>query len=107
MDGWVEGGMEGWMGGWKDQPQRGVDLSAAGPSNPCLPPPRTPGTPLREAGSYLVPAVAAGMLAGGAQKEVTLVNALLLAQEAGLKVRGHVSLLHPDPVSPRVSPWGC
>ncbi|NXJ84767.1 SERA dehydrogenase, partial [Trogon melanurus] len=46
----------------------------------------TLGTALREAGSYLTPAVAAGMLAGGAQKEVTLVNALLLAQEAGLKV---------------------
>ncbi|NXL58653.1 SERA dehydrogenase, partial [Chordeiles acutipennis] len=45
----------------------------------------TLGTPLQEAGSYLTPAVAAGMLAGGAQ-EVTLVNALLLAQEAGLKV---------------------
>ncbi|NXI49297.1 SERA dehydrogenase, partial [Chloroceryle aenea] len=50
----------------------------------------TLGTPLQEAGSYLTPAVAAGMLAGGAQKEVTLVNALLLAQEAGLKVRGHL-----------------
>lgn len=32
------------------------------------------------------------MLAGGAQKDVTLVNALLLAQEAGLKVRGHLGL---------------
>ncbi|NXS50469.1 SERA dehydrogenase, partial [Balaeniceps rex] len=46
----------------------------------------TLGTSLQEAGSYLMPAVAAGMLAGGMQKDVTLVNALLLAQEAGLKV---------------------
>nr|XP_009671171.1 PREDICTED: D-3-phosphoglycerate dehydrogenase [Struthio camelus australis] len=46
----------------------------------------TLGTPLQEAGSYLAPAVVSGMLAGGTQKEVNLVNALLLAQEAGLKV---------------------
>ncbi|NXO60172.1 SERA dehydrogenase, partial [Aramus guarauna] len=57
----------------------------------------TLGTPLREAGSYLTPAVAAGMLAGGAQKEVTLVNALLLAQEAGLKV----TTTHSDVVAER------
>lgn len=71
------------------------------PNHP-LPPPCPPGTPLRESGSYLTPAVAAGVLAGGSQKEVTLVNALLLAQEAGLKVRGypglHVSAWHT---------WGC
>ncbi|KGL73082.1 D-3-phosphoglycerate dehydrogenase, partial [Tinamus guttatus] len=48
----------------------------------------TLGTSLQEAGSYLSPAVVSGMLAGGTQKEVTLVNALLLAQEAGLKVCG-------------------
>ncbi|XP_030352293.1 D-3-phosphoglycerate dehydrogenase isoform X1 [Strigops habroptila] len=53
----------------------------------------TLGTFLREAGSYLMPAVAAGMLAGGVQKEVTLVNALLLAQEAGLK---QVTTTHSD-----------
>lgn len=59
-----------------------------------------------------------GMLAGGAQKEVTLVNALLLAQEAGLKVRGHgglhTSAWHTQTLSfpakqhePGVAPWGC
>lgn len=87
--------MQGWIGewiGWVEGPAPGwplhcgPDLSAAGS---CTPPPCTPGTPLKEAGSYLTPAVAAGMLAGGTQKEVTLVNATLLAQEAGLKVRGH------------------
>ncbi|NWR64950.1 SERA dehydrogenase, partial [Bucorvus abyssinicus] len=56
----------------------------------------TLGTPLREAGSYLTPAVAMGMLAGGAQKEVTLVNALLLAQEAGLKVTTTHSDVDPE-----------
>ncbi|XP_009953907.1 PREDICTED: D-3-phosphoglycerate dehydrogenase, partial [Leptosomus discolor] len=59
----------------------------------------TLGTPLREAGSYLTPAVAAGMLAGGAQKEVTLVNALLLAQEAGLKVTTTHGDVAPKPDS--------
>ncbi|KFP01671.1 D-3-phosphoglycerate dehydrogenase [Calypte anna] len=57
----------------------------------------TLGTPLREAGSYLTPAVAAGMLAGGAQKEVTLVNAQLLAQEAGLKVTATHGEVSPEP----------
>lgn len=85
-------GMDGWWMDWVERPAPGwpihcrPDLSAAGS---CTPPPCTPGTPLKEAGSYLTPAVAAGMLAGGTQKEVTLVNATLLAQEAGLKVRGH------------------
>uniref|UniRef100_A0A8C6IMH3 D-3-phosphoglycerate dehydrogenase n=1 Tax=Melopsittacus undulatus TaxID=13146 RepID=A0A8C6IMH3_MELUD len=59
----------------------------------------TLGTPLREAGSYLMPAVAAGILAGGVQKEVTLVNALLLAQEAGLKVTTTHSDVAPEPDS--------
>ncbi|NXI44084.1 SERA dehydrogenase, partial [Galbula dea] len=58
---------------------------------------RTLGTPLQEAGNYLAPAVAAGMLAGGAQKEVTLVNALLLAQEAGLKVTTSHSNVTSEP----------
>ncbi|KAM6262311.1 D-3-phosphoglycerate dehydrogenase [Porphyrio hochstetteri] len=57
----------------------------------------TLGTPLQEAGSYLMPAVAAGMLAGVAQKEVTLVNALLLAQEAGLKVTTTHDDVVPEP----------
>lgn len=57
----------------------------------------TLGTPLREAGTYLTPAVAAGMLAGGVQKEVTLVNALLLAQEAGLKVTTSHGDVAPEP----------
>lgn len=55
----------------------------------------TPGTPLKDAGSFLAPAVVSGMLAGGRQKEVTLVNALLLAQEAGLKVCAHPELHTP------------
>uniref|UniRef100_A0A8D0ETW3 D-3-phosphoglycerate dehydrogenase n=1 Tax=Strix occidentalis caurina TaxID=311401 RepID=A0A8D0ETW3_STROC len=55
------------------------------------------GTPLQEAGSYLTPAMAAGMLAGGAQKDVTLVNALLLAQEAGLKVTTTHGDMAPEP----------
>ncbi|NXU07139.1 SERA dehydrogenase, partial [Buphagus erythrorhynchus] len=59
----------------------------------------TLGTPLKEAGSYLTPAVAAGMLAGGTQKEVTLVNATLLAQEAGLKVTSTHSDMAPEPDS--------
>ncbi|XP_042729609.1 D-3-phosphoglycerate dehydrogenase [Lagopus leucura] len=45
----------------------------------------TLGAPLKDASSYLAPAVVSGMLAGG-KKEATLVNAMLLAQEAGLKV---------------------
>ncbi|NXN19924.1 SERA dehydrogenase, partial [Indicator maculatus] len=57
----------------------------------------TLGTPLQDSGSYLTPAVAAGMLAGGAQKEVTLVNALLLAQEAGLKVTTTHGDMAPEP----------
>ncbi|NXN92469.1 SERA dehydrogenase, partial [Rhinopomastus cyanomelas] len=57
----------------------------------------TLGTALQEAGSYLAPAVAAGVLAGGQQKEVTLVNALLLAQEAGLKVTTTHSDAAPEP----------
>ncbi|XP_057228777.1 D-3-phosphoglycerate dehydrogenase [Malurus melanocephalus] len=59
----------------------------------------TLGTALKEAGSYLTPAVAAGMLAGGPQKEVTLVNATLLAQEAGLKVTTTHSDVAPEPDS--------
>ncbi|NXM50298.1 SERA dehydrogenase, partial [Gymnorhina tibicen] len=59
----------------------------------------TLGTPLKEAGSYLTPAVAMGMLAGGTQKEVTLVNATLLAQEAGLKVTTTHSDVAPEPDS--------
>ncbi|NXA34106.1 SERA dehydrogenase, partial [Eudromia elegans] len=57
----------------------------------------TAGTALQEAGSYLCPAVASGMLAGGAQKEATLVNALLLAQEAGLKVTATHDKLAAEP----------
>ncbi|NWX92347.1 SERA dehydrogenase, partial [Nothoprocta pentlandii] len=57
----------------------------------------TLGEPGREAGSYLCPAVASGMLAGGTHKEVTLVNALLLAQEAGLKVTATHNNLAPEP----------
>ncbi|XP_009076221.1 PREDICTED: D-3-phosphoglycerate dehydrogenase, partial [Acanthisitta chloris] len=59
----------------------------------------TLGTSLKEAGSYLTPAVAAGMLSGAAQKEVTLVNATLLAQEAGLKVTTTHSDVAPEPDS--------
>ncbi|XP_064371782.1 D-3-phosphoglycerate dehydrogenase [Dromaius novaehollandiae] len=57
----------------------------------------TLGTPLQEAGSYLAPAVASGMLARGKQEEVTLVNALLLAQEAGLKVTATHNSVAPEP----------
>ncbi|KAM4654778.1 D-3-phosphoglycerate dehydrogenase isoform 1-T1 [Amazona ochrocephala] len=67
---------------------RTVGKQAEGSMQVC-----TLGTPLQEAGSYLMPAVTAGMLAGGRQKEVTLVNALLLAQEAGLK---QVATTHRD-----------
>ncbi|XP_053928398.1 D-3-phosphoglycerate dehydrogenase isoform X3 [Cuculus canorus] len=59
----------------------------------------TLGTPLQEAGSYLTPAVAVGILAGRVQKEVTLVNALLLAQEAGLKVTTTHGDVAPEPDS--------
>ncbi|XP_050568371.1 D-3-phosphoglycerate dehydrogenase isoform X3 [Cygnus atratus] len=55
------------------------------------------GTPLKDAESYLTPAVVSGMLAGGRQKEVTLVNALLLAQEAGLKVTATHNDEAPEP----------
>ncbi|KAI6064134.1 D-3-phosphoglycerate dehydrogenase [Aix galericulata] len=57
----------------------------------------TLGAPLKDAGSFLAPAVVSGMLAGGRQKEVTLVNALLLAQEAGLKVTASHSDVAPEP----------
>lgn len=57
----------------------------------------TLGTPLKDAESYLAPAVVSGMLAGGRQKEVTLVNALLLAQEAGLKVTATHNDVAPEP----------
>uniref|UniRef100_A0A7M4FSJ2 D-3-phosphoglycerate dehydrogenase n=1 Tax=Crocodylus porosus TaxID=8502 RepID=A0A7M4FSJ2_CROPO len=46
----------------------------------------TLGEPLQNAGNYLTPAVVTGLLAGAAQKDVNLVNGLLLAQEVGLKV---------------------
>ncbi|XP_019357521.1 PREDICTED: D-3-phosphoglycerate dehydrogenase isoform X1 [Gavialis gangeticus] len=46
----------------------------------------TLGEPLQNAGNYLTPAVVTGLLAGAEQKDVNLVNGLLLAQEAGLKV---------------------
>ncbi|XP_003229089.1 D-3-phosphoglycerate dehydrogenase [Anolis carolinensis] len=45
----------------------------------------THGPALQKASSYLTPAVAAGLLKGTAQ-DVNLVNGLLLAQEAGLKI---------------------
>lgn len=98
-------GVQRWMGGWigwVEGPAPGwplqcrPDLSAAGSSTP---PPCSPGTPLKEAGGYLTPAVAVGMLSGGTQKEVTLVNATLLAQEAGLKVRGYPGSA-PQPGAP-------
>ncbi|XP_065599503.1 D-3-phosphoglycerate dehydrogenase [Cyrtonyx montezumae] len=56
----------------------------------------TLGAPLKDAGSYLAPAVVSGMLAGG-KKEATLVNAMLLAQEAGLKVTATHSDTCPEP----------
>ncbi|XP_053103955.1 D-3-phosphoglycerate dehydrogenase [Hemicordylus capensis] len=46
----------------------------------------THGSTLQKAGSYLIPAVAMGLLKETAQKTVNLVNGLLLAQEAGLKI---------------------
>uniref|UniRef100_A0A8C9F326 D-3-phosphoglycerate dehydrogenase n=1 Tax=Pavo cristatus TaxID=9049 RepID=A0A8C9F326_PAVCR len=57
----------------------------------------TLGAPLKDASSYLAPAVVSGMLAGG-KKEVTLVNAMLLAQEAGLKVTATHGDTSPEPV---------
>ncbi|NXL89601.1 SERA dehydrogenase, partial [Alectura lathami] len=57
----------------------------------------TLGTALKDTDSYLAPAVVSGMLAGGRQKEVTLVNALLLAQDAGLKVTATHSDTSPEP----------
>ncbi|KFV17366.1 D-3-phosphoglycerate dehydrogenase, partial [Tauraco erythrolophus] len=71
---------------------RAVGKQAQGNVQVC-----TLGTPLQEAGSYLAPAMATGMLVGGAQKEVTLVNALLLAQEAGLKVTTTHDDVAPEP----------
>ncbi|NXI69147.1 SERA dehydrogenase, partial [Anseranas semipalmata] len=59
----------------------------------------TLGTPLKDAASYLAPAVVSGVLAGGRQREVTLVNALLLAQEAGLKVTDTHDDTAPEPHS--------
>nr|XP_020668838.1 D-3-phosphoglycerate dehydrogenase [Pogona vitticeps] len=46
----------------------------------------THGSTLQKAGGYLIPAVAVGLLKETAQKNVNLVNGLLLAQEAGLKI---------------------
>ncbi|XP_048354837.1 D-3-phosphoglycerate dehydrogenase [Sphaerodactylus townsendi] len=46
----------------------------------------THGPTLQKAGSYLTPAVAMGLLKETVQKDVNLVNGLLLAQEAGLKI---------------------
>ncbi|XP_021259664.1 D-3-phosphoglycerate dehydrogenase isoform X2 [Numida meleagris] len=56
----------------------------------------TLGAPLKDASSYLAPAVVSGMLAGG-KKEVTLVNAMLLAQEAGVKVTATHGDTCPEP----------
>uniref|UniRef100_A0A452GHW0 D-3-phosphoglycerate dehydrogenase n=1 Tax=Gopherus agassizii TaxID=38772 RepID=A0A452GHW0_9SAUR len=56
----------------------------------------TLGAPLEKAGSYLSPAVATGLLEGAAQKDVNLVNGLLLAQEAGLKVTATHSNVVPE-----------
>ncbi|XP_067392454.1 D-3-phosphoglycerate dehydrogenase isoform X2 [Emydura macquarii macquarii] len=57
----------------------------------------TLGTPLQKAESYLAAAVATGLLEG--QKDVNLVNGLLLAQEAGLKVTATHSEAVPEPDS--------
>ncbi|XP_062989140.1 D-3-phosphoglycerate dehydrogenase [Elgaria multicarinata webbii] len=46
----------------------------------------THGLTLQKAGGYLTPAVAIGLLKATAQKEVNLINGLLLAQDAGLKI---------------------
>ncbi|XP_015278057.1 PREDICTED: D-3-phosphoglycerate dehydrogenase [Gekko japonicus] len=55
------------------QVNRGVQVVTRGPA-------------LQKASSYLIPAVAMGLLKETAQKDVNLVNGLLLAQEAGLKI---------------------
>ncbi|ETE63329.1 D-3-phosphoglycerate dehydrogenase [Ophiophagus hannah] len=46
----------------------------------------TEGSTLQKSSNYLIPAVAMGLLQETAQKDVNLVNGLLLAQEAGLKI---------------------
>uniref|UniRef100_A0A8C8SE11 D-3-phosphoglycerate dehydrogenase n=1 Tax=Pelusios castaneus TaxID=367368 RepID=A0A8C8SE11_9SAUR len=57
----------------------------------------TLGMPLQKAGSYLTAAVATGLLEG--QMDVNLVNGLLLAQEAGLKITATHSDTVPEPDS--------
>lgn len=56
------------------------------------PPSFSVGTILQKAGSYLMPAVSMGLLKETAQKDVNLVNGLLLAEEAGLKVCAYLLL---------------
>uniref|UniRef100_A0A7N5KQA2 D-3-phosphoglycerate dehydrogenase n=1 Tax=Ailuropoda melanoleuca TaxID=9646 RepID=A0A7N5KQA2_AILME len=46
----------------------------------------TQGSSLQKAGSYLTSALATGLLQDTAKKDLNLVNGLLLAQEAGLKI---------------------
>ncbi|KAM3840229.1 D-3-phosphoglycerate dehydrogenase [Vipera latastei] len=46
----------------------------------------TEGSTLQRSSNYLIPAVAMGLLQETSQKDVNLVNGLLLAQEAGLKI---------------------
>uniref|UniRef100_A0A6B2F7B0 D-3-phosphoglycerate dehydrogenase n=1 Tax=Bothriechis nigroviridis TaxID=88079 RepID=A0A6B2F7B0_BOTNI len=46
----------------------------------------TKGLTLQKSSNYLIPAVAMGLLQETTQKDVNLVNGLLLAQEAGLKI---------------------
>ncbi|XP_058031831.1 D-3-phosphoglycerate dehydrogenase isoform X2 [Ahaetulla prasina] len=46
----------------------------------------TEGSTLQKSSNYLIPAVAMGLLQETTQKDVNLVNGLLLAQEAGLKI---------------------
>ncbi|XP_013917054.1 PREDICTED: D-3-phosphoglycerate dehydrogenase [Thamnophis sirtalis] len=46
----------------------------------------TEGSALQKSSNYLIPAVAMGLLQETTQKNVNLVNGLLLAQEAGLKI---------------------
>ncbi|XP_029462607.1 D-3-phosphoglycerate dehydrogenase isoform X2 [Rhinatrema bivittatum] len=55
----------------------------------------TLGESLRNAGGYLIPAVAIGLLKGAVQANLNLINAALYAEEAGLKV----SAQHNDAVS--------
>ncbi|XP_075772433.1 D-3-phosphoglycerate dehydrogenase isoform X1 [Pelodiscus sinensis] len=57
----------------------------------------TLGAPLQKAGTYLSPAVATGLLEGAGHKHVNLVNALLLAQEAGVKVTATEGEAVPEP----------